>query len=547
MHFRQILAGIGLCVALGLAYAFTAPPRFTGQASLLIDQPSESIPNFDGFGAHGALDVATVETQMQILRSQRVALAVVRRLDLATDERFNAEGQDILSAAIATARGALGGLIETLITGSDSDSRSTAVAVEASAPGIVPTGTAAEEAAVRRLRAHTSVSRAGASYVIDVSYTASDPVLAAAIPNALAEAYIADRRNARYEAAEAATQWLQLITPASVPTDPTGPRKSLILVLSAILGCGIGLTGAVVRASLDQSIRSPRQLADIGLPCLAVLPMLGGRAKRVLRGKAKRNGASLYHLACAADQPLSEFATGLRRAKISVTLSASGHGPGGSSGFVVGLVSAVAGEGASTVASNLAYVFAQGGQRTILVDADKHRVDSPLQLSAASQCANETLPLEITTLPQLLAGRRGRTEGPLEVFLENASDLLTSSRMRAAFAELRQTHRCIILDLPPLERLPDAIAVSPIVDGFVVVCEWGRTPRFLIEDAVDSLKSHEGTVIGAILNKADRRVLRILGFRNSRSDYSEMRQQVGRRKSSRRASKRAAAAQRVAN
>ena len=69
----------------------------------------------------------------------------------------------------------------------------------------------------------------------------------------------------------------------------------------------------------------------------------------------------------------------------------------------------------------------------------------------------------------------------------------------------------MIVDLPPTAAVPDALAIAPFLDGFIMVCEWGRTDRKTIEDTFVQLAAHEGQVIGYVLNKADMGVMRRLG------------------------------------
>jgi capsular exopolysaccharide synthesis family protein len=108
-------------------------------------------------------------------------------------------------------------------------------------------------------------------------------------------------------------------------------------------------------------------------------------------------------------------------------------------------------------------------------------------------------------------------EGPIKPFLKAVNDslwllssgpvgadspaLLTSDRMRARSAELREEFDFVIVDVPPLTRYPDAMILGPMSDGIILVLEAEATRREAARATVETLRLSGIQVLGAVLNK----------------------------------------------
>lgn len=168
-------------LALGLAYLFTAAPKFTSHAMLLIDSskvhilqqqqnPVGDIP----------IDTAHVETQVEILKSENIGLSVVKDLKLSADPEFAGGGGGLLGKII--------GFFSPAQTQSQEQLARTAL---------------------RIFEAKRSITRVGRTYVLDIGFTSVSPNSAATIANAIADAYIVDQLEAKYQATKRASIWLQ--------------------------------------------------------------------------------------------------------------------------------------------------------------------------------------------------------------------------------------------------------------------------------------------------------------------------------------------------
>ncbi|MCA1527797.1 polysaccharide biosynthesis tyrosine autokinase [Bradyrhizobium yuanmingense] len=183
-QFPAMLAILSSCVILALLYLFTAAPEFTSTASMVID--TRKLQLFQQQSALGdiAIDSATVETQVEILKSENISLAVIRDLHLIEDPEFTGSGGGLLGA------------IAGAVIGVFSESRSLSEYE-------------LTRKALQRFEKNRTVKRLGQTYVMEIGFTSKDPGKAARVANAIADAYIVDQLEAKYQATRRASVWLQ--------------------------------------------------------------------------------------------------------------------------------------------------------------------------------------------------------------------------------------------------------------------------------------------------------------------------------------------------
>lgn len=173
-----------LGVALGVVYLITTPPSYTAQTMLLIDSRKVNLFQQQSVLGDIPIDSAAVESQIEVLKSENVALSVIKAMHLTQDPEFV---------------GSSGGLFGTIF-------------------GLIsnPFGTreptsefALARQAMRAFQARLSVKRVGLSYVIEIGFRSLNPEHAAQIANAVADAYVVDQLEAKYQATRRASVWLQ--------------------------------------------------------------------------------------------------------------------------------------------------------------------------------------------------------------------------------------------------------------------------------------------------------------------------------------------------
>jgi protein-tyrosine kinase len=169
---------------------------------------------------------------------------------------------------------------------------------------------------------------------------------------------------------------------------------------------------------------------------------------------------------------------------------------------VVLIASAVAGEGKTLTAANLALTFSESYEREVLlIDGDLRRPSLARTFGIASMPGLSDglvrdyvgkLPLQqvsdrLTVLP---AGRAN--PDPMAG--------LTSERMKQLIAEAREAFDWVIVDTPPIALMTDANLLSAIADGVVLVVKANSTPLMLVKRAVDALGPNK--LLGTVLNRA---------------------------------------------
>ena len=167
------------------------------------------------------------------------------------------------------------------------------------------------------------------------------------------------------------------------------------------------------------------------------------------------------------------------------------------------VASAVAGEGKTLTASNLALTFSESYQkRVLLVDADLRRpslhtvfrLDTALGLGDGLLSAGETKMLVRQVSPRLAVLPAGRpSSDPMAG--------LTSERMRRLLDEAKQSFDWVILDTPPVMLLPDAHLLASMVEGAVLVVRAGSTPHELVKRSADAIG--RSRILGVVLNRAE--------------------------------------------
>ncbi|CDZ27679.1 polysaccharide biosynthesis tyrosine autokinase [Neorhizobium galegae] len=187
---------VGLCVAvflaLGIGFLLTAVPRYTARTSVLIDRGNRQV--VEQLSTIGGVmdDEASVLSQVELLRSETIGLSAVDRLKLQDDPEFMGGGRNPLLAAASEIRSML-------------DVRQW---LRGDGPLRPDESEAQRRQALVRLLDNMKVSRVGRSHVLEIAFTATSPGLAAAVAGAIADAYLTDKLDAKYDATRRAGNWL---------------------------------------------------------------------------------------------------------------------------------------------------------------------------------------------------------------------------------------------------------------------------------------------------------------------------------------------------
>ena len=196
-QFATIAFAVLCCLALGAVYIFTATPLFTAHAVLVVDthkaQPWQTgSPSPLG---EMSMDSGSVDTQIQIIKSDNVALSVVKDLHLNEDPEFISPKAGLIGTAMGFVSNALANTLSFFL----------------------PTNTPREptpelqimQGAVGTFQSRLDAKRLGVTYAIEIDFKSLNPDRAAQIANAVADAYVVNSLEAKYQTTRRAAIWLQ--------------------------------------------------------------------------------------------------------------------------------------------------------------------------------------------------------------------------------------------------------------------------------------------------------------------------------------------------
>ena len=268
---------------------------------------------------------------------------------------------------------------------------------------------------------------------------------------------------------------------AEPPSFPARPRVSLNLLLGAVVGLVVGLGLAFFIEYLDTSVKTMEDVENLlGVPVLAIIP----KNIRLLHKEVGDNpDAEAYRIL----RTNIEFN---RKRPDANTISLVSGGPG---------------EGKSTTLANLAFICAQGGYSTLIVDADLRR---PVQhelfdvsntigltnyLTGEASLDKVIVPTGVENLRMLPSG----------VLPSDAVGMLNSQRMSDLIAELKVRYDLILFDSPPMLGVSDASVLASEVDQTIIVVQHRRFPRAMLTRVKQAIVGVGGSLLGVVLNNVD--------------------------------------------
>jgi exopolysaccharide transport family protein len=297
----------------------------------------------------------------------------------------------------------------------------------------------------------------------------------------------------------------RVVTAATPPGSPSSPKIGLTLALAAICGFGLGVVSAFAREQMNRQIHTRAELEGLlGTSCLAVLPAYAQKKPAVRNKGATKDSGGVFRLISEA-APFSATAEALRYIKVAIDLHPAG-------GKIIGFVSALPGEGKTTVAAAFGAFVARNGGRTLLIDADLRNPSLTRTLGYNDALGVLDLVADKSSFDELIItdSKHKFDFLPASTRLKpsNSSDILNSPAMKQMFKAAKNDYDYVLVDLPPILPVVDVKAVSHLFDAFVLVVEWGSTSTDEILKAVAASPALSERLLGAVLNKADEDIMR---------------------------------------
>jgi capsular exopolysaccharide synthesis family protein len=189
---------------------------------------------------------------------------------------------------------------------------------------------------------------------------------------------------------------------------------------------------------------------------------------------------------------------GYRSVRTGLLLSRAGSPP-----RLTLMTSAIRGEGKTLTSINTSIMLAHAGAQVLVIDADLRRgrcatVLGVQEVPGLTEYLIGALPVEriitsnkIDRLSVLPAGSRP----------PNATELVGSRRMRELLEQMSKEYDFVVVDSPPVVPVSDALVLSTMVDGVVLVIDSGRTPKNQVRAARTRLESVRAKVFGFVINR----------------------------------------------
>ncbi|MBV1689795.1 polysaccharide biosynthesis tyrosine autokinase [Novosphingobium sp. G106] len=279
---------------------------------------------------------------------------------------------------------------------------------------------------------------------------------------------------------------ISVVDAADIPQKPSSPRLFLNLLISLLVGVGLGGLLAFALEQIDEAIADPAEVERrLGLPLLGSVPKVNTGTPREALLDRKSDLFDAY----LAIQTNLGFTTE--------------HGVPRS--FAV--TSTRPSEGKSTTALALATTLARAHRKVILVDGDMRSpsvhhlggVDHDQGLSNFLAGQDDIAPL---TFQMSDLGFVAMSAGPIP---PNAAELLTGERLSLLIERLLEDYDHVVIDSPPVMGLADAPLIASRVEGVIYAVESHGIRSSLVRTALGRLASANARIFGGVLTKFEAR------------------------------------------
>ncbi len=299
---------------------------------------------------------------------------------------------------------------------------------------------------------------------------------------------------------------VSVIDEARRPGAPFRPELRKNLGMAAMVALAIGVSLAFLLEFLDSTIRRSEDLERlIDRPVLGMVPLQRERDRE--RGSSVRKGSRSRHdLAhISVTHPKSAVSESFRSLRTSLMFST----PQGMPKSVM-VTSSAQGEGKTITSVNLATVLAQNGARVLLIDADLrrptlHRAFSVPRSPGLTDSITHTRGAkpDLSTPAIYTTDVPGLSLMPAGHSTPSPAELLSSSRFQTLLVDCESIFDCVIVDCPPILGLADAVVLSRVVEGVILVVASGSTGKDNFRMSVRRLRQVQAPVLGIVLNRVD--------------------------------------------
>ena len=293
------------------------------------------------------------------------------------------------------------------------------------------------------------------------------------------------------------------IVDTALPGGLIRPDRKRNITMGLVVGLALGIGVVVLRERLDTSVKNPEAIEALGISVLGAIPRIrkgGVSMKDRLTGSGASPG-ELEEKLVTHHHPLAASSEAYRDLRTSILFARAGE-PLGS----IIITSAGPREGKSTTASNLAITMAQAGQKCLLVDTDLRRPVLHRYFSVRREPGVSEIVAGIASPGNALreTGIENLWLLPCGAIPHNPSELLGSRSMNEKVIErVGSQFELLVFDTPPAAVVTDALVLSSVVDGTLMVVDSRLSNKRTVKSAWARLERTARQMLGAVLNEFD--------------------------------------------
>jgi succinoglycan biosynthesis transport protein ExoP len=278
----------------------------------------------------------------------------------------------------------------------------------------------------------------------------------------------------------------RVVEKAVAPMSPFKPNKQRTVGIAFVLSALLGVALVILRDMLDNTLKSPDDVADrLHAPLLGTLPDI----------KMPKGHSGPY--TGFMDDQTSSFSEAMRTIRTSLALSGleKPH-------KITVVTSTTPGEGKSTAAINLAAALAQM-ESVLLIDADLRRptVAGVFKLEKGCPGLSELLTGSCETEAAIYKTEHGFDVLPVGVIPANPQELISSARFKKIVRELAEQYDRVIIDSTPINAVSDSLILATLADSLVYVVKADSTPATVVQKNLTHIKNSNLPLTGIILNR----------------------------------------------
>lgn len=288
---------------------------------------------------------------------------------------------------------------------------------------------------------------------------------------------------------EGAINTLHIIEHATLPEEPVNANRLMTLLLGAAVGLVLSTGAAYLMEYMDDTLKTPDEISQV-----LDLPVIGFIAEIPT---ARGNGEG----AIVAEQPRSPIAEAYRSLRTNLEFAGVDRPL-----RTILITSPNPTDGKTTVAANLSVMIAQGGKKTLLVDADLRRPRVHSLLGVANRSGLTDIFRGRLAVPEAAQPWDGVDD--LQVLASgglppNPAELLGSAKMDQILEEAQEAVDVVVIDSPPF-LVSDASVLAAKVDGVLLVIRPGRTNATAAKAMLEQFRRADARIVGVVLNRIPR-------------------------------------------